>query len=418
MLRIKQFGDFRIERRLGKGRSGEVYLAIQEPFGREVALKVIRDLGWGAHQTAERFGRETRALAKIEHPHVIPLYAAGYTEGYYYIAMRYLRGGTVAERLAKEGKIPVSLALTWLCQTAWALATAHAKGILHRDVKLENILLEDNTAFLSDFGLASLDDMIRITAEGQTLGTPLYLAPEQFERSAGDTPMRDVYCLGVAGYWMLTGRHPFVESADLPFGEAVSQIQSRIREPLLPPSHFQPPIPQALDEVILRCLAANPNERYQDGSELLEALKAVRDPSLERMSGKPRISEKGESLSRSQTKEGDTMENPSKDALPNEEFWTRSQAEKAQEILHFIYSIRTEIEEVPQKARPAFRLVFDPSQAKRIEEMAKEISTVAMIVRCFEVGKLLPTEMYLADTSPFPTDFFSPIEGIDSISLE
>jgi eukaryotic-like serine/threonine-protein kinase len=273
----KHLGNFQIWKLIGKSRMGEVYLAIQEPLSREVALKVITDNPLAGTQLVERFYREIRALAKLEHPHVIPIYAAGNEGDYYYIAMRYAHDGNLEDRLAGGEAISLKRALTWMRQVIWAVSAAHEQGIVHRDIKPNNILLDGGIAFLTDFGLAFLDDMYRITETDQTLGTPLYMAPEQLE-GAEPMPVRDVYSLGVMLYLVLTQQHPFIKDIreELPVGKAIAMIQAAAQKgDFARPGELNRGVPPSLDNLVLRCLDLEPDARYQDAGELLVELDKV-----------------------------------------------------------------------------------------------------------------------------------------------
>jgi serine/threonine protein kinase len=230
-------------------------------------------------QFAERFFRETKAMARLEHPHVVPIYAAGQEDRFFYIAMRYLKDGSLAEKLKDNQPLPLAVGLTWLRQAAWAAAVAHRRGIIHRDIKPSNILLDGGIAFLADFGLVSLEDMTSITVPGTILGTPLYMAPEQFGGQGASTPRRDVFSFGVLLYLVATGRHPFVpDDMDerMPLPEACHVIYDRIRSAqFVRAGELVKSIPPLLDKVIARCLRMDPAERYEDASALLADLNTV-----------------------------------------------------------------------------------------------------------------------------------------------
>lgn len=272
-------GDFHVEESIGKGRFAEVFRARQMPFEREVALKVMEEPPLPPAQFAERFFREAKVMALLEHPHVVPIYAAGQVDRYFYIAMRYLRDGSLAEKVADGHHPPLAVGLTWLRQAVWAATAAHRRGIVHRDIKPSNILLESGIAFLADFGLASLEDMTSITAPGTILGTPLYMAPEQFSGGGATTPQRDVFSFGVIAYMLATGRHPFFsDDVDerMPLPEACHIIYERIRGgEYVRAAELVGSTPPLLDKIIDRCLRVNPDERFEDATALLKDLNAV-----------------------------------------------------------------------------------------------------------------------------------------------
>lgn len=280
MLQGQKFGDFAVGELLGSGRFGKIYLATQEPFERRVAIKLIRDSGIALRQVWQRFFRETRAMAQVEHPHVIPIYAAGHEDKYFYIAMRYLKDGTLADRISTSQSLAKSLIIQWMRQLTWAAATAHARGVVHRDIKPQNILFDKDIAFLTDFGLARVTDMMQITVTGDLIGTPLYMPPEALLGEAALTPHRDVYALGVVFYELCTGSHPFVSASSsvLPFSEQCFLLAESIR------SGAYKRIDETrgegwseIDEVVSRCLQREADLRYSDAGELLAAIEMLTD---------------------------------------------------------------------------------------------------------------------------------------------
>ncbi|MCZ7647791.1 MAG: serine/threonine protein kinase [Planctomycetota bacterium] len=173
----RTLGDFRIEAELGRGSMARVYEAEQLTLSRRVALKVLEEGLFTPGDNIKRFLREASALARLEHPHIVPVYAAGEETPFYFFAMRKIAGGTLSE--AMKSGIGRRTAVEWLYQIGRALAYAHEQGIIHRDLKPTNILLQDGVAFLSDFGLARLKDFSTLTRSGFTLGTPLYMSPSR-----------------------------------------------------------------------------------------------------------------------------------------------------------------------------------------------------------------------------------------------
>ncbi|GMV79602.1 MAG: hypothetical protein AMXMBFR7_07860 [Planctomycetota bacterium] len=269
----RTLGDFEIESDLGQGSMARVYRAKQISLGRSVALKVLEENLFTPGENIRRFLREAAALAKLEHPHIVPIYAAGDEEPYYFFAMRLIAGGTLAS--AMQSGIGRRTAVEWAYQIGRALAYAHAEGIVHRDLKPTNILLQDGVAFLSDFGLAHLRDLSTLTRSGFTLGTPLYMAPEQ-TRGEATGPHSDCFALGVILYQALTGKHPFLDQAwqGKTRAERRTLLFEKIRGSVyVPPESERPDLGPALRRTVHRALQADPAKRYPDGAAMLEDLR-------------------------------------------------------------------------------------------------------------------------------------------------
>ncbi|MCY3024583.1 MAG: serine/threonine-protein kinase [Planctomycetota bacterium] len=268
----RALGDFQIESFLGRGSMARVYQARQISLRRNVALKVLEEGLFTPGENVKRFLREAEAMARLEHPNIVPVYAAGEETPYYYFAMRLVRGGTLEDRL-RDG-ITRATALGWANDVCRALAFAHEAGVVHRDLKPTNVMIHDDVALLSDFGLARLRDMSTITQMGFVLGTPLYMAPEQtLGESAG--PPADCFALGVILYQMFTGHHPFVrpERRGLSRAEVRTRLFKRIQEATCPPpSTYERNMPPLLEKVIMRALARRPEDRFPDGHAMLHAL--------------------------------------------------------------------------------------------------------------------------------------------------
>ena len=252
---------YRIVRELGRGGMATVYLAIQEAFDREVAIKIMDREMLHDETFSKRFQRESRIVAELSHPHVIQVYDVGLVEENHYLSMELITGGELNDRL--EHGLPVEDAFRITRQIALALDFAHSRGFIHRDIKPENILFrEEGAAVLSDFGIArGIDNETQITTIGSVVGTPYYMSPEQVtgERLDGRS---DLYSLGVVFYKMLTGTVPYDGDSALNIG--IRHIKDPV--PKLPSSL------SAMQPLIDRFMAKAPEHRFQSGAEIVEAL--------------------------------------------------------------------------------------------------------------------------------------------------
>ena len=268
----RQLGGYRIESEIGRGGMGVVYLAEQVRLERRVALKVISpEL---AHDAAfrTRFERESRVAASIDHPNVVPIYEAGEAEGLLYLAMRHVPGSDLKAALA-HGPLEPGRAIAIVGQIASALDAAHARGLVHRDVKPGNVLIEGapprERAYLTDFGLTKrLSSTSGITATGFVVGTLDYIAPEQVEGATIDA-RTDVYALACVLFHTLSGRVPFERENDMAKMYAHAKVEA---PPLL---EVVPALPRALDEVVRRGMAKDPAERFASAGDLGRAAEAA-----------------------------------------------------------------------------------------------------------------------------------------------
>lgn len=264
----RTLGDFRLEALLGRGAMGKVYAATQLSLDRKVAVKVFEEGLFTVDELRERFGREARMIAALEHPHIVPVYGAGQEGALHYFAMRFLEGRSL-EAVLRDG-LPLAAALRHLADVAGALAHAHDRGLVHRDVKPSNIMVVDDAAILTDFGLARAAEATTLTGSGQFVGTPLYFAPEQ-ARMERATSRSDLFALGIILFEAATGRHPFgpQETFDATIRAVLSAPVPRLGE-------VRPGVPAAVEAVAARALKRDPAERYPDGramrADLLAAL--------------------------------------------------------------------------------------------------------------------------------------------------
>jgi eukaryotic-like serine/threonine-protein kinase len=258
-------------RRIGHGGMGEILLAEDQELGRKVAVKLLDERFARDEGFRRRFRREALTAARLSgHPHVVTIFDVGEWHDRPFIVMEYLPGGTLAER-ARAGIVPRDQALLWLGEAAAALDAAHAEGIVHRDVKPANLLLDAREHLqVADFGIARLadDSTGAMTAAGTVLGTAGYLAPEQ-ARGEEATSASDRYALGVVAYELLTGGRPFER------GSATAEAAAHIHEEVPPASERGVGLPRRVDDVFERALAKDPARRYGSAAEFLEALQTA-----------------------------------------------------------------------------------------------------------------------------------------------
>jgi serine/threonine-protein kinase len=255
-------GRYAVDSELGRGAMGVVFLARDLRLDRAVAIKVLAP-ALDAPADRERFLREARLAARLSHPHVVPIHAVEEHGPFVCFVMTYVDGGTLAERIARSGPLPAEEAGRLLREVAWALAYAHAQGIVHRDIKPDNILLEHGTqrALVTDFGIARPE---QDELGGTRLGTPGFASPEQATGDAADA-RSDIYGLGALGFCLLAGRPPFD-------GDARAIVTRQLEAPAPRVREVAPGTPRDLAAVVDRCLSRNPADRYQTADELASAI--------------------------------------------------------------------------------------------------------------------------------------------------
>ena len=255
---------------LGGGGMAQVFLAHDELLERDVALKVLRDQYAENEEFVERFRREALSVASLSHPNIVQVYDRGTSEdGRYYIAMEYVPGGTLKERIVGDGNLSPGTAAAVAAQVADALGAAHERGVIHRDVKPQNVLVDaSGDVKVADFGIARAAAASVISETSAVLGTAVYMSPEQaMGQEVG--PPSDLYSLGVVLYEMLTGEVPF--EADTPVAISMKQVH----EPPRPPKEIRGEIPEEVNAVVLKLLAKEPGARYASAAELVADLDRV-----------------------------------------------------------------------------------------------------------------------------------------------
>jgi eukaryotic-like serine/threonine-protein kinase len=265
-------GRYELEELVGEGGMSSVYRAHDTVLERRVAIKVLHEHFSRDPEYVERFRREARAIARLAHPNVVTVIDRGEWEGRQFIVFEHVAGENLKAVISREGPLPVDRALELACQIARALAFAHELGIVHRDVKPHNVLLDGSgTAKVTDFGIArALDSDDALTATGTVLGTGQYLSPEQANGERGDE-RSDQYSLGVVTFELLTGTAPYS-------GDNLMAVAMRhVRDPVPSVRTLRPDLPERVDAVIARAMAKRPEDRFDSMGELAVALESCRE---------------------------------------------------------------------------------------------------------------------------------------------
>ncbi|MBL6633766.1 MAG: Stk1 family PASTA domain-containing Ser/Thr kinase [Thermoleophilia bacterium] len=266
-----ELGDrYELGHQIGSGGMATVYLAYDTVLDREVAVKVLAERFAADQAFVERFRREASAAAGLNHPNIVAVYDRGEAEGTYYIVMEYLKGPDLKRVIRDQGPLDPAVAVDNALQILSALSAAHAAGIIHRDIKPQNVMVgEDGRLRVADFGIARADADQQMTEAGSVIGTAQYLSPEQAQGEE-TTAASDTYAVGIVLYEMLTGRVPF--DGDRPVTVAMKQIN----EPPVPPRVFAQGIPPELDAVVMKALSKRPEDRYTSAEDFTAALLDVR----------------------------------------------------------------------------------------------------------------------------------------------
>jgi serine/threonine-protein kinase len=272
-------------RELGGGAMSRVFMAEETGLGRHVVIKVLPP-ELAASLSLDRFRREIHLAASLQHPHIVPLLSAGQADDLLYYSMPLVEGESLRARLRRDGELPVAEAVRILRDVADALSYAHAHGVVHRDIKPDNVLLTGHPsrehgraggghALVTDFGVAKALDEARqssLTSTGLALGTPAYLAPEQAAADPHTDHRADIYALGVLGYEILAGQPPFTA----PTAQAV--VAAHMLQQPAPLATLRPSVPPALAALLMRCLEKRPADRPQSAADVLHALESAMTP--------------------------------------------------------------------------------------------------------------------------------------------
>ncbi|MEO8029889.1 MAG: protein kinase [Gemmatimonadota bacterium] len=265
-------GRYAIQREIGAGGMATVYLAEDVKHRRKVAVKVLRP-ELAVTLGPERFTREIEIAAQLQHPHILPLLDSGEADGFLYFVMPFVDGESLRERLARKGELPIPEAIRILVEVTDALAHAHRRGVVHRDIKPDNVMLSERHALVTDFGVAKAVSEAtgrqQMTTAGVALGTPAYMAPEQAAADPNVDHRADIYALGIVAYELIAGRPPF---SGMSAQEILAAHVTQVPQPLIA---RRPACPPVLNAIVMKCLEKRPADRWQTAEELLAQLEPL-----------------------------------------------------------------------------------------------------------------------------------------------
>jgi serine/threonine-protein kinase len=277
-LPMDYFGEYKLTEKLGEGGMGTVFKAQETLAQRTVALKVLRANIASNRNFVERFDREARLAGSLSHGNIVTCHNAGTSQGVQFLAMEFVEGETLKKRLERDGKLPEPAALRIVCEVAQGLAHAHKKGVVHRDIKPDNILLgNDGSVKISDFGTAkSFLDEESLTRTGVIIGTPFYISPEQVRADKNIDHRADLYALGSTLYHLLTGKVPFVAATPLLI------MRAHLYEDLENPADLAPQLSPGACQIVTKLMAKDPADRYQSADDVAADIERV-------LAGKPPV---------------------------------------------------------------------------------------------------------------------------------
>jgi serine/threonine protein kinase len=276
MVKAELGKDYRIEKEVGRGGMAVVYRAVEVALDRTVAIKVVPPDSANVGQVAERFKREAKLAASLDHPNIIPVYRVGQAGPLHFMAMKFVEGRAVDAIIEQQGALPLSVCTAILRASSAGLAFAHEKKVVHRDIKAANILVDrDGRVMVSDFGIARALEDVSLTASGMMIGTPYYMSPEQCGGQKV-SPQSDQYSLGIMGFQMLTGEVPFLADS------MVGVIQHHYLTPVPDILTVRPGVPKELLDVIYCALNKDPNDRFPTTKDMVVALDNVPMSDVER----------------------------------------------------------------------------------------------------------------------------------------
>lgn len=269
-MQSRQVGSWIIERGIGEGGMGEVFLARHVMLGTPAAVKMLASALTHEQRFRDRFFQEARTQAQLRHPHIAQVMDFIEQDGHFFLVIEHLEGGSLENVITNaRGPANVERSLVWVRQSLWALDYAHQHGVIHRDVKPSNIMLDDKQqAKVTDFGIALVIGKQRMTTTGVSIGTPYYMSPEQIVRPQALDHRTDVYSMGIVLYELLTGRVPFDSDSDF------EVRSSHVHAPPPQPRKLNPAIPETLEKVVLKALAKDPNSRYAGCAEFARTIHA------------------------------------------------------------------------------------------------------------------------------------------------